>query len=189
MRPEIHPAQGCDLPAVIKLLTACGLPSSDLNEDSLSLFHVARSAEYLAGVVGLEVVGSRGLLRSLAVMPDFRNHGLACRLVSVVESVSCKKNLTELYLLANDAVAMRFFVRLGYASVMRNRVPPELLALPEFAQLCPQSCPCLRKVFNPDSLKENEMNTLDVSTPAQACFECEPASGFVFHAGQRKRSL
>ena len=166
---ESRTAQGNDLPGVVTLLTACGLPSSDLNEASLAHFYVIESAGQLVGVAGLQVAGSHGLLRSVAVAPDFRRKGLAGRLVEATETASRKSELSALYLLANDANAASYFGRIGYSPVARARVPADLLALPEFSQLCPQSCPCLRKVLNMHSFKEPEMKKLEVFDPAMCC--------------------
>ena len=166
---ELRPAQGDDLPGIVALLTACGLPSSDLSAASLVPFHVIESAGRLLGMAGLEVAGFHGLLRSLAVVPDFRGKGLAGRLVEATEAASRINNLSALYLLANDAYASRFFGRIGYTPVDRGRVPGALLALPEFSQLCPQSCPCLRKVLNIHSFKEPETTTQDAVDPAPIC--------------------
>ncbi len=166
---ELRAAQGSDLPAVITLLTACGLPSSDLSEASLAHFHVLESDGQLVGVAGLEVAGSQGLLRSVAVAPHFRGKGLAGRLVEATEAASNRNEFSALYLLANDAGATRFFERLGYTPVERTRVPPALLSLPEFSHLCPQSCPCLRKALNIHSFKESEMKKLEVFDPAVRC--------------------
>ena len=166
---ELRMAQGNDLPGIVTLLTACGLPSSDLSSASLAHFHVIESAGRLVGVAGLEVAGSQGLLRSVAVAPDFRGKGLAGRLVEATETASRKSELWALYLLANDANAASFFGRIGYTPVERSRVPASLLALPEFSQLCPQSCPCLRKVLNSHSFKETEMKKLDGVDPVPVC--------------------
>ena len=166
---ELRPAQGDDLPGIVALLTACGLPSSDLSAASLAHFHVVESGGWLVGVAGLEVAGSHGLMRSLAVAPDFRGKGLAGRLIEATEAVSRINDLSSLYLLANDAYAARFFGRIGYTPVERNRVPGTLLALPEFSQLCPQSCPCLRKVLNIHSFKEPGTTTQNAEDPAPIC--------------------
>ena len=165
----LRPATGDDLPGIVALLTDCGLPSSDLSDVSLAHFHVVEAAGELVGVAGLDVAGSHGLLRSVAVVPNFRGKGLAGRLVEATEAASRKIGLSAVYLLANDANAARYFGRIGYSPIDRARVPAALLAHPEFSQLCPQSCPCLRKVLNIHSFKEVEMKKLEVFDPAMCC--------------------
>ena len=166
---QFRPAQGDDLQGIVTLLMVCGLPSSDLNAASLTHFHVIESAGRLVGVAGLEIAGSNGLLRSVAVAPDFRGKGLARRLVEATEASARKAGLLALYLLANDANAAHYFGCIGYALLDRGRVPTALLALPEFSQLCPQSCPCLRKVLDIHSFREPETTAQTPVDPASAC--------------------
>lgn len=168
----LHPAKPTDLPAVIALLTECGLPSSDLDESSMAHFHVAEASGHLLGVAGLDVAASFGLLRSVAVAPDWRGTGLARRLVEAVEGAARASGLVALYLIARDQDAASYFARLAYQPVPRLRVPAALLALPEFSDLCPQSCPCLCKVLDSESfksIKELQMKKLEVFDPAMCC--------------------
>jgi amino-acid N-acetyltransferase len=67
--------------AVIDLLSACQLPTQDLTPGMLRHFLVARQGDRVIGVIGLEICGQDGLLRSLAVAQDFRRQGIAARLV------------------------------------------------------------------------------------------------------------
>ena len=165
----LRPAQGSDLPGIVLLLAACGLPSSDLSAASLAHFHVIESVGQVVGVAGYEVAGSHGLLRSVAVTPASRDMGLAGRLVAATEASAEKAGLSALYLLASDAGAARYFGRIGYLPVERGRVPSGLLALPEFSQLCPQSCPSLRKVLDIHSFKEPEPSELKLALTGSAC--------------------
>ena len=166
---QLRPAQGGDLHAIVALLTVCALPWSDLSPASLAHFHVAESAGRLVGVAGLELAESHGLLRSVAVAPESRGQGVARRLVEATEASARKAGLLALCLLANDANAARYFGSLGYTLVDRGRVPTALLALPEFSQLCPQSCPCLRKVLDIHSFREPETTAQTPVDPASAC--------------------
>lgn len=154
--PIVRPARDTDLPGVGVLLTACGLPSSDLTAASLKHFYIAESMGRPVGVAGFEAAIPYGLLRSVAVDPAFRNKGLAGRLVAATEAAARSASVTALYLLANDGGAARYFARIGYLPSERARVPAVLQALPEFSQLCPQSCPCLCKVLDSGSFKEPE---------------------------------
>lgn len=172
----LRPAQADDLPGIVALLSACGLPSSDLNEASLVCFHVVEAGGLLVGVAGLEVAGSHGLLRSVAVAPDHRGQGLAGRLVEATEAVARKRALSALYLLANDANAAAYFGRIGYSPIDRTRVPAALRAHPEFSQLCPQSCPCLRKVLDAHAFREPEPSEPSFASAVSACSGATAAS-------------
>jgi len=59
-----------------QLLSECGLPTLYIARH-LKPFMVARAAEKLVGVIGLEVYGREGLLRSLCVKPAYRGRGIA----------------------------------------------------------------------------------------------------------------
>ena len=73
MSIEIKPAE-LYRTEVVDLLTAEKLPASDL-PSMLTDFFVAVDGTRICGVVGLEVYGGYGLLRSLAVKPDYRGRG------------------------------------------------------------------------------------------------------------------
>ena len=116
-------------------------------------FHVAEASGQLLSVAGLDVAASFGLLRSVAVVPGSRGAGLARRLVEAVEGAARASGLVAVYLIAKDNDAADYFACRAYLPVPRVRVPDALRALPEFSDLCPQSCPCLHKVLDSASFK------------------------------------
>ena len=63
------PAGPADRTPVEELLRSCDLPAEDLPA-SLDHFFVARAGDRLAGCIGLEVVGRRGLVRSSRRRPS-----------------------------------------------------------------------------------------------------------------------
>ena len=140
---EIRPAQPADLSAVVALLEACNLPSSDLGNAILATFFVAESAGQLVGVVGFEPSGQYGLLRSLAVAPKARGKQLGERLVARCEGAAETAGVKRLYLLTTTADA--YLRRLNYEDVPRENVPPAIAAHPQFRGLCPASAKCLAK--------------------------------------------
>jgi len=73
MTPEA--ASPMDEPWIRQLLTLCGLPQEDLTPQHLRHFFVMKEKGELIGVVGLDVLGQVGLLRSLAVDPGYRKQG------------------------------------------------------------------------------------------------------------------
>jgi N-acetylglutamate synthase-like GNAT family acetyltransferase len=68
-------ATDSDATAVRRLLLNCGLPDQDVHEH-LEDFIVAKDNHELVGMIGLQVLGRIGLLRSLAVESRYRNQGL-----------------------------------------------------------------------------------------------------------------
>jgi len=137
------PAHPSDLPEVVSLLAATKLPNRDLSPEAMRHFLTLRQRDRLLGVVGLEVYGGAGLLRSLAVAEEARGTGLGSRLVETLETHARGVGVETLYLLTTTAEA--FFAARGYEVVPRERVPPRLAASPEFASLCPASAVCMRK--------------------------------------------
>ena len=84
--PTLRPASSSDLAAVERLLTQTGLPTAGVAEifaTSPGDFVVAEETPggELLAVAGLEVSGEYALLRSVAVRPDRRQHGLGRELV------------------------------------------------------------------------------------------------------------
>lgn len=121
--------------AVVKrLLTGCGLPTADLTPDKLSTFFAAESDGAVVGVVGLELFGRVGLLRSLAVEPADRRQGLGSALVAHAEGFAAERGVAALYLLTTTAEG--FFRRLGYERLPREQAPAEIQGTSEFAELC-----------------------------------------------------
>ncbi|MGE3297944.1 MAG: arsenic resistance N-acetyltransferase ArsN2 [Porticoccaceae bacterium] len=126
-------------------LTEAQLSVADLaNSRSLKLLGI-RDGGRLVGVVGVEVYGSVGLLRSLAVEPNRRHSGLGGSLVSNAEAWAAKQGVKTLYLLTTTAAP--FFAGRGYEAVPRTEAPAAIAATAQFSDLCPASSTFMRKVL------------------------------------------
>lgn len=127
------------------LLTEAQLPVADLaSSRSLNLLGI-RDGGRLVGVVGVEVHGHAGLLRSLAVEPAHRNSRLGVALVSNAETWAAEQGVETLYLLTTTAA--EFFARRGYEVVPRSEAPAAIAATAQFSDLCPASSTFMRKVL------------------------------------------
>jgi amino-acid N-acetyltransferase len=124
------------------LLSSERLPTSDLPA-TLKSFFVMIENEELIGVVGLEIYGSYGLLRSLAVRPDSRNQNIAGKLVEQIEKVAQGEGLKAILLLTETAPD--YFSRRGYKIIPRAEMPAEVQQSSEFANVCPQSAIAMKK--------------------------------------------
>ena len=134
-RVRIHPHP----PAakVKKLLAACKLPGTDLEDEHLAHFFGCGEQADPTGVVGVELYGKLGLLRSLAVDQAARRHGCGKRLVKEAEQYAAGRGVQSLYLLTTTAEG--FFAAIGYRRVDRAQVPAAIRDTQEFSSLCPSS--------------------------------------------------
>lgn len=131
------PAAAADLPAVRALLERCALPADDLRQAHLDRFIVCRAGGAVVGAVGLEVAGNVGLLRSLAVAPEWRGRRVAHNLWRRISGEARGLGLHCLYLLTTTAGPL--FARWGFAPIARDAVPDSIRATAEFASLCPST--------------------------------------------------
>ena len=140
---RLEPATASDHEAIVALLRACDLPSSDL-VPHLQHFLVARDGAALVGVIGLEVHGRDGLLRSLAVPEARRGHGIARRLYAAIIGTARRLGLEHLYVLTTTARG--FFELLGFQVLRREEVPEPIRRTEQFRTLCPTSATCMVRV-------------------------------------------
>ena len=130
-------AQLEDRDAILRVLAAAGLPTSDLLDGATVDFLVVRDGMHVVGVVGLEYAGAHALLRSLAVHPDARDRGLGHELVDAIQKHAIAQGIMTLHLLTTTAAD--YFSRRGYRRVDRTEVPDDIQRTAQFAGLCPAS--------------------------------------------------
>ncbi len=134
---------------VVALLEAEGLPSSDLTESHLKHFFFTGNDGAPSALVGLEIYGEDGLLRSLVVSSAARTQGLGAALVRHAEDYAASRQVRALYLLTTTAAS--YFEHRGYRRVDRAQAPPAIQSTREFASLCPASSTFMIKRLNPTS--------------------------------------
>ena len=134
--PRVRPAIPDDLPAVEQLLTTSGLPLDGVR-DALSTFVVADAGHELVGVAGLEVCCDNALLRSVAVRPEWRSHGVGRALVTRLVTDAEARGIHALYLLTTTAD--RYFPTFGFRPISRDDVPADVRETAEFKEACPAS--------------------------------------------------
>jgi amino-acid N-acetyltransferase len=130
--------------AIIALLSAEKLPTIDLPETLDNFIAAIEDAEVI-GVAGLEIYGSFGLLRSVAVRSDFRSQGIAAKLLRRIDALASLKGITEIYLLTETA--SDYFERKTFRRIDRAEVPEELQQSSEFSHVCPQSAIVMKKII------------------------------------------
>ena len=135
-------ATPADREAIGALLDSERLPSSDLATGGVALI-AARSQGRLAGCIGIEPHGDAGIIRSLAVAPEYRGRGIARSLVSRAEALAWGRGVRRLYLLTEGAA--EFWRKAGYSVVLRSEAPAAIRASAEFASLCSPSATCMER--------------------------------------------
>jgi amino-acid N-acetyltransferase len=128
-----------DAEAVERLLSASELPLDGVRE-ALPCFVVAENQGSLVGVAGIEACGVRGehaLLRSVAVLPAWRDRGLGRTLVARAIALAEERGAKALYLLTTTAEG--YFPSFGFETTSRDAVPEDVRQTAEFQGACPAS--------------------------------------------------
>lgn len=174
-----------------QLLKESNLPGEDIG-DHLNDFIVARDNGELVGVVGLEVYGNITLLRSLAVKLDYRGKGIAKELYLRIVAHASLQGTEDLYLLTETTE--KFFAKLGFTSIDREKLPETIKETEEFRSLCPSTAVCMTKnisnevqYFPSDVLRLHpvipgaNMWAIALKKSMFTYFEIEPNSRFEMH--------
>ena len=138
---EIRGARAEDREAVAALLERTALPPDGLDDQFGDAYAVAVGGGEIVAAAGVEVYGSAGLLRSVAVDPAWQGRGLGVRLTQERLRWAGERGLETIYLLTNTAAG--YFPRLGFAPVPREEVPAEVQGSLQFASVCPSTAAVL----------------------------------------------
>src|SRR3954463_2205808 len=98
----IRAAKPNELPAIVELLKATGLPDQGLAEHIGNVL-VAEDGQEIVGSAGLEVYGAFALLRSVSVRPTMQGYGLGQRLIRGALELARKQGVEQVFLLTETA--------------------------------------------------------------------------------------
>jgi amino-acid N-acetyltransferase len=112
-----------------ELLSECGLPTRYVHR-YLKSFLVAKAAEKVVGVVGVEVYGRVGLFRSLCVAPAYRARGIAMALNKRMMDYVRSRKVQRVYLFTMKAE--KFAAKLGFRKLERTQIPRSIRATWQF---------------------------------------------------------
>ncbi len=124
------------LKGMVGLLEKVGLPWTDVHEHLFN-FIIGLDRNRVVAVVGLEVYGTEGLLRSLAVDPGYRDRGIGQVLYEKVLRLAHERGVKRIHLLTDTAQG--YFSKRGFEMGDRTAAPPGIRDTREFTQLCPAS--------------------------------------------------
>ena len=140
----ITAATAADVEAIKAMLVANDLPTAGV-DDHWKTFVVARDGDRIVGCGGSEAYQFAALIRSVAVHPDYRSHGLGRRIVRQLLDRLASRGLREFYLLTTTAE--EYFRKRGFKTIDRDEVHPQLLSSREFQDACPDTATCMRLVM------------------------------------------
>ncbi|HEX9939822.1 MAG TPA: arsenic resistance N-acetyltransferase ArsN2 [Longimicrobium sp.] len=134
---EIRTAAAGDRDEVEALLRRTDLPPDGLDEQFGDPYAVAVSDGRIVGAAGVEVYGTAGLLRSVAVDPAWQGRGVGAALTAERLRWARERGLESVYLLTNTAAG--YFPKLGFTPVPREQVPDGVRTSLQFASVCPST--------------------------------------------------
>lgn len=141
---QLRPATADDFAAILRLLEVCSLCGNDLNPAQTAAFLLLYDADRILACGAVERFDERaGLVRSVAVDPEYRGKGLATRIMRSLETHARHRGLDRLFLLTQSAPG--FFARLGYERCERASAPESIRQSSQFTSGCPSSAVCLWK--------------------------------------------
>lgn len=141
---RISAATAADVEAIKSVLVANDLPTDGVDEH-WKTFLVARDGDQVIACGGAEAYQFAALLRSIAVMPTHRSHGIGRKIVRQLLDRLASRGLREFYLLTTTAED--YFRKRGFKTIDRDEVHPQLLSSREFQGACPDTAICMRLVM------------------------------------------
>ncbi|MBS1577963.1 MAG: GNAT family N-acetyltransferase [Bacteroidetes bacterium] len=129
--------------SIVALLKTEKLPVEDLPPSLNNFFMAIEKNKRVVGIIGLEQYGNFGLLRSMAVDRNFRNKGIAGKLIALLEAKAKASGLHSIYLLTETAG--QYFEKKNYKRIERDSVPEAIKVSSEFSTVCPVSAIVMKK--------------------------------------------
>ncbi|WP_276254137.1 arsenic resistance N-acetyltransferase ArsN2 [Halomontanus rarus] len=138
----LQPADDSTRSHVETVLEENDLPSRDVRS-KLDCFYIGYDGADTVGVGGIEIRGTDGLLRSVAVERSARGKGFGTAICEALETEARAEEVETLYLLTTTAP--EFFAEQGYAAIDRTGAPGPIQQTTEFDDLCPTTATCMKK--------------------------------------------
>ncbi len=129
----VLPARPEDMPRVREILEKTGLRSKDLTDLRANDVLVVADENAIVGCVAVELYDDAAVLRSLAMVPAMRGHGLGWLLAEHGVQRAREKGARRLYLLTEHATDF-FAEKLGFRRVDRATVDPAVAGSSQFRE-------------------------------------------------------
>ncbi len=126
-----------DMSGLVAALDAAALPSGDVNLPGRTFFRFLGADGEHIGYGGYELLGDVVLLRSIVVPPGQRGYGHGRHIVGSLTESAAAAGATAAYLLTETSAG--FFETIGFTTIDRADVPPQVLETKQATDLCPSS--------------------------------------------------
>jgi amino-acid N-acetyltransferase len=129
---QIRAAQPTDALAIGAVLERCALPVDDLPR-LVGNFHVAILETQLIGCACAELFDDTAIVRSVAVLREWRDQGVASHLVNAVMMRARANGARRAVLLTSACPS--YFARYGFSLIHASKLPTQVLESQEFLRL------------------------------------------------------
>ena len=129
-----------DKEASERLLQAAGLTIEGLDHSFPDGYAVVENEEAVVGIIGVESYGTDGLVRSLAVHPDWQGQRVGEALLRDRMAWSKAGEFESLYLITEVPA---YFARFGFRIIDRDVTPGGIKGSVEYTKVCPESAPVM----------------------------------------------
>lgn len=126
---QINTAQSADYERIVALLTEVNLLTNDILAPHSQYWVAEADDGQLAACAGLELGGEAVLFRSLAVYPEFRQKGLAVRLIDHALSFAQSNGYKRVYCFSTRAG--EYFRQIGFHPVTVDELAQTLPNAPQ----------------------------------------------------------
>ena len=133
---KIREAKQKDAKIIEQILKSNALPSEDFVAH-LNNFYLYEDKNKIVGLAGYELCGSYALLRSFAVLDEYKGLCLARKLYEALKNKAQKEEINSFYLLTETA--SKYFEKLGFEYLDREKAPLSIENTEQFKSICPNS--------------------------------------------------
>jgi ubiquinone/menaquinone biosynthesis C-methylase UbiE/N-acetylglutamate synthase-like GNAT family acetyltransferase/pyruvate-formate lyase-activating enzyme len=130
---EISMAIDSHKKSVEGILEKCNLLTTGLDQHFHN-FHLAKLPGGIAGCIGIEIYGRYGIIRSTAVLPQYRKKSIGWKLAERMIDFAKDQGVVELYLKTENEAA--FFKQVGFSHIFPEQIPAEIKDAEMLAVTC-----------------------------------------------------
>ncbi|WAJ26645.1 GNAT family N-acetyltransferase [Antarcticirhabdus aurantiaca] len=128
---------------LLGLLSDAGLPTEDVTEPGRVFLRYSNEGGEFVGIGGFEPLGAAVLLRSIAVVPEHRGHGVGGAITTDLMERGREQGAADAF--AFTTGERTFLAAIGFRRVERTEAPAAVLATRQASGLCSASAVLWRK--------------------------------------------